>query len=193
MKETEITVEVLDNVDDLIKMLKEKGFSLDSEFDMIDHYFSKENTETLKTLDYKDIINNSFLVRELTKNNSKTLLFKSKEFDENNNVIAEEKVKCNIDSIENAVKIFNLAGLNNWLKLKQHLLVFVNDKFGFAIQIVDGLGTFIEYEETESIKHLSEQEKINSMLGDLKNLGINFGSDYSCKKPYMKFKKDNNL
>ena len=43
---TEITVEVLDNVDDLIKMLKEKGFSLDSEFDMIDHYFSKENTET---------------------------------------------------------------------------------------------------------------------------------------------------
>ena len=193
MKETEITVEVLDNVDDLIKMLKEKGFSLDSEFDMIDHYFSKENTETLKTLDYKDIINNSFLVRELTKNDSKTLLFKSKEFDENNNVIAEEKVKCNIDSIENAVKIFKLAGLNNWLKLKQHLLVFVNDKFGFAIQIVDGLGTFIEYEETESIKHLSEQEKINSMLGDLKNLGINFGSDYSCKKPYMKFKKENNF
>ena len=47
MKETEITVELLDNVDDLIKMLKEKGFSLESEFDMIDHYFSKENTETL--------------------------------------------------------------------------------------------------------------------------------------------------
>ena len=56
MKETEITVEVLDNVDDLIKMLKEKGFSLESEFDMIDHYFSKESTETLKTLKYKDII-----------------------------------------------------------------------------------------------------------------------------------------
>ena len=83
MKETEITVEVLDNVDDLIKMLKEKGFSLESEFDMIDHYFSKENTETLKTLDYKDIINQSFLVRELTHTGSKTLLFKSKEFDNN--------------------------------------------------------------------------------------------------------------
>ena len=193
MKETEITVEVLDNVDDLIKMLKEKGFSLDSEFDMIDHYFSKENTKTLKTLDYKDIINQSFLVRELTHTGSKTLLFKSKEFDSNGNVIAEEKVKCNIDSIENAVKIFGLAGLNNWLKLKQHLLVFKNDKFGFAIQIVDGLGTFIEYEETEEIKHLSEQEKIDSMLNDLRSLGINFGSDYSCKKPYMKFKKENNF
>ena len=71
--------------------------------------------------------------------------------------------------------------------------MFENDKFGFAIQVVDGLGTFIEYEETESIKHLPEQEKINSMLADLKSLGINFGSDYSCKKPYMKFKKENNF
>lgn len=193
MKETEITVEVLDNLDNLTKMLKEKGFVLESEFDMIDHYFSKHSTEMLKTLEYKDIINQSFLVRELTKNDYKSLLFKSKVFDEDGNVIAEEKVKCNIDSIENAVKIFNLAGLNNWLKIKQHLLVFENDKFGFAIQVVDGLGTFIEYEETESIKHLPEQEKINSMLADLKSLGINFGSDYSCKKPYMKFKKENNF
>ena len=57
---------------------------------------------------------------------------------------------------------------------------------------VDGLGTFIEYEENDDIKHLSEQEKIDSMLNDLRSLGINFGSDYSCKKPYMKFKKENN-
>ena len=35
MKETEITVEILDDVNDLIEMLKNKNFSLEDEFDMI--------------------------------------------------------------------------------------------------------------------------------------------------------------
>ena len=60
MKETEITVEILDDVNDLINMLKNKNFSLEEEFDMIDYYFSKDETETLKKLEYIDIINHSF-------------------------------------------------------------------------------------------------------------------------------------
>lgn len=192
MKETEITVEILDDVNDLTNMLKNKNFSLEDEFDMIDYYFSKDDTETLKKLEYIDIINHSFLVRQIVGNdNSVNLMFKSKELDDKGNVIAEEKVKTPVDSLEKAIKIFKLSELNNWCEIKQHMLVFKRGETEFAIQIVDGLGSFIEYEETESMKDFTEQEKIDAMLADLKNLGINIGTDYSCKKVYMKFKQEN--
>lgn len=192
MKETEITVQILDDVNELINMLKNKNFSLEDEFDMIDYYFSKDDTETLKKLEYLDIINHSFLVRQIVGNdNSVNLMFKSKELDEKGNVIAEEKVKTPVASLEKALKIFKLSGLNNWCEIKQHMLVWKRGETEFAIQIVDGLGAFIEYEETESMKDLTEQEKIDAMLADLKGLGINIGDDYSCKKVYMKFMKEN--
>lgn len=192
MKETEITVQILDDVNDLINMLKNKNFSLEDEFDMIDYYFSKDDTETLKKLEYLDIINHSFLVRQIVGNdNSVNLMFKSKELDEKGNVIAEEKVKTPVASLEKALKIFKLSGLNNWCEIKQHMLVWKRGETEFAIQIIDGLGAFIEYEETESMKDFTEQEKIDAMLADLKDLGINIGDDYSCKKVYMKFMKEN--
>ena len=192
MKETEITVQILDDVNELINMLKNKNFSLEDEFDMIDYYFSKDDTETLKKLEYLDIINHSFLVRQIVGNdNSVNLMFKSKELDEKGNVIAEEKVKTPVASLEKALKIFKFSGLNNWCEIKQHMLVWKRGETEFAIQIVDGLGAFIEYEETESMKDLTEQEKIDAMLADLKGLGINIGDDYSCKKVYMKFMKEN--
>jgi len=192
MKETEITVQILDDVNELINMLKNKNFSLEDEFDMIDYYFSKDDTETLKKLEYLDIINHSFLVRQIVGNdNSVNLMFKSKELDEKGNVIAEEKVKTPVASLEKALKIFRLSGLNNWCEIKQHMLVWKRGETEFAIQIVDGLGAFIEYEETESMKNFTEQEKIDAMLADLKGLGINIGDDYSCKKVYMKFMKEN--
>lgn len=192
MKEIEITVEILDDVNDLTNMLKNKNFSLEDEFDMIDYYFSKDDTETLKKLEYIDIINHSFLVRQIVGNdNSVNLMFKSKELDDKGNVIAEEKVKTPVDSLEKAIKIFKLSGLNNWCEIKQHMLVFKRGETEFAIQIVDGLGAFIEYEETASMKDFTEQEKIDAMLADLKGLGISIGTDYSCKKVYMKFKQEN--
>jgi predicted adenylyl cyclase CyaB len=192
MKETEITVEILDDVNNLIEMLKNKNFSLVDEVDMIDYYFSKIDTETLKNMQYLDIINNSFIVRQIIGDEpSLNLMFKSKELDELGNVIAEEKVKTPVENLEKAIKIFKLAGLNNWCEIKQHMLVYKREETEFAIQIVDGLGSFIEYEETPSMSELTEQEKIDAMLADLKSIGINFGDDYSCKKVYMKFKKEN--
>ena len=192
MKETEITVQILDDVNDLIEMLKTKNFSLEDEFDMIDYYFSKDDTETLKKLEYLDIINHSFLVRQIIGNdNSVNIMFKSKELDDKGNVIAEEKVKTPVENLEKAIKIFKLSGLNNWCEIKQHMLVWRRGETEFAIQIVDGLGSFIEYEETASMSEFTEQEKIDAMLADLKGLGINIGDDYSCKKVYMKFMKEN--
>ena len=42
------------------------------------------------------------------------------------------------------------------------------------------------------MKNLSEYEKINLMKNNLSNLGLKLGDDFSCKKVYMKFLKENN-
>ena len=71
------------------------------------------------------------------------------------------------------------------------MLVYKKENVEFALQIIDELGIFIEYEEDETMQALSEKEKINVMLETLKNLGLKLGDDFSCKKVYLKFKKDN--
>lgn len=192
--QTEITVELFEKAENVIEKLKEKGFSVTNDYYMIDYYFSKESTENLKTLEYKQVIDNSFLVRELELETPLTLLiYKNKVLDKLGNVIKEEKYEVNLGELEKTLQIFNASGLNNWLEIKQRLIFLSNGTIAFSIQVVDDLGTFIEYEEDESMKDLSEQEKIDTMLKNLKSLNLNIGSDYSCKKPYMKFKKDNNF
>lgn len=187
MKETEITVEVLDSFDVLQEKLKNKGFKLQRQSQMKDYYVSKYSIEELKKMDYSEIIANSFLVRKIGE--LQELLFKKKELDDNGNVIAEEKFDCGISNIEDAINVFKLSNLNVWMEVIQNMWIYEKEKTQFAVQVVDGLGTFIEYEEDAWMSHMTEKEKIEYMLEDLRSIGLNLGNDFNCKKVYMLFKK----
>lgn len=195
MSETEITVQVFDDKEVIFNKLKDAGFEELRTFEMNDYYFSKYSFEEIYAFDYESLIKNSFLVRNFIKNGESTaeIIFKDKQLDEQGNVISEEKIKCHADSLENLLKIFERANLTRWTHIKQTLTIFKNDKFEFALQHVHGLGFFIEYEEDESMKDLSEQEKIDLMSANLKELILNLGTDFSCKKVYMKLNNDKAL
>ena len=190
MKETEITIEVFDTLDQINRILKEKGFIVERKYDLIDYYYSKYSIVELNKFNYKELINNSFLVRQFVDDSpTSSIIFKNKDLDNLGNVIREEKVKCGIKDLDNALRIFNLAGLNCWCTLNQHVLIYKKDSIEFAVQIVDDLGIFIEYEEDDTMFNMSEQEKIDLMFNALQGLGLKLGKDYSCKKVYLKFKK----
>ena len=53
------------------------------------------------------------------------------------------------------------------------------------VQVVDGLGIFIEAEEDNSIANLSEEQKFDHLKNKVAAFGFKLGDDYSCKKPYM--------
>lgn len=53
------------------------------------------------------------------------------------------------------------------------------------VQIIKNLGIFIEYEEDESMKDLSPDQKFSYMVNITKNLGLKLGNDFSCKKVFM--------
>ena len=189
MKETEITVQVFNSLDEIKTNLQNLGFLIIEEYLMEDYYYSKYSTSELKTFSYPDLIKNSFLVRDIKDDNPKVLLtYKNKDIDSFGNVIGEEKIKCRLGLLQNALDVFNSAGLNCWCTLNQHIIVFKKDNICFAVQDVKDLGIFIEYEEDESMQNLTPNEKIKLMKNYLNQLNLNLGTDYSCKKVFMKFK-----
>ena len=191
MKETEITVQLLGDVEEVKRNLESRGLDKVSEFVMTDYYYSKLTREELKKLPYEEIIRNSFLLRNFNvEDRPPRILYKNKVLDENRNVVAEEKVVSIVDDEKKAKKVFDMAGIPCWCEMEQKMTLFKNSKMKFVIQEIDNLGAFIEYEEDDSMAGLNEQEKINLMLGNLRDLGISFGEDFSCKKVYMKLMQE---
>ena len=191
MQETEITVEVFDDVQTIDKILKEKNFFVTDKKTLNDFYYTNFKPEELKNIKYTNLIKNSFLVRNVTGENfyETTLCYKNKIIDENENVIAEEKTKAEVENLEKTLQILNKANITNWCNLKQDMIIYSNNQVEFAVQIVENLGVFIEFEETEEIANWTEVEKIKYLVNYLKSLGLKLGNDFSCKKPYMMLNK----
>ena len=127
---------------------------------MQDWYFSKNTLEELNNFDYPTLIKNSFIVRNVIDSENKTFLcYKNKVLDDFGNVIKEEKTSVEVSNLENVLKILNSCKLTNWCYLKQDMYIFSKGEICFAVQVVEDLGIFIEYEETKCIQNLSEKEK----------------------------------
>ena len=192
MQKTEVTVEVLNSFDETKSILIKNGFNCVEEWTLNDHYFSKFSKKQLKNMKFIEIMDNSILLRQsIGKNNEQEIIYKRKEVDEQENVISEEKIYSKIDSIENTRQIFLLAGLSEWCSIVDKNYIYKNKNFEFDLQVVEGLGIFIEFEEDASMKSLSKREKIEKMKSLLYTLGLKLGDDFSCKKVLLKFKKGN--
>lgn len=188
MRETEITVQIYGEEEDVVNNFVNLGFKVVRRVKMSDYYFSKFTTEELLAMTYAGIMKNSFLVRKLEGDTNKVILhYKDKEFDEEGNVISEEKLAEPLVNAESAIKIFKSAKLNNWCNIVQDMYIFNGNGMEFALQVVGGMGIFVEYEEDESVAGLEPEEKVKKMVARLKALNLNLGEDYSVKKVYQKF------
>jgi len=189
--QTEITVKVFNDLDFIIKKLTSLNYTQQENVFMQDWYFSKNTLEELNNFDFPTLIKNSFIVRNVIDSENKTFLcYKNKVLDDFGNVIKEEKTSVEVSNLENVLKILNSCKLTNWCYLKQDMYIFSKGEICFAVQVVEDLGIFIEYEETKSIQNLSEKEKIEKMYNDLKELGLQLDTDHSSKKVYLKFKRN---
>ncbi len=184
MKETEVTVQVFDTFEKTDEVLRTKGFELTDSYVIYDRYFSKHANVT--ALSYADLIGGSFLVRTIDfPVPSHRLIYKKKEIANDGTVISEEKVKTDIGDAEEAVRIFALSGLTPYCEIKNRSFIYEHANVCLALQVVDGLGIFIEYEEDDTMKGLGDDEKISRLTAVLKGLGLRLGNDFSCKKLYM--------
>ena len=77
------------------------------------------------------------------------------------NIIAEEKIKSSVNSLQNTIDIFVASGLNNYCVVRNNSFVYKKGEICFAIQVVDDLGIFLEYEEGRSMINMDEKQKFN--------------------------------
>lgn len=195
MKETEITVEVFEPKQTLINKLINLGFINTKNFSMNDKYYSIIPKNRLAERCFESIIRNSFLLRKIHIENSneddvQLLIYKDKIFDEQGNVIAEEKVQTHIDSVDKHATIFEKSGFSPYATINSYNQIFKNGNIEFAIQDVDGLGLFIEFEEYEEIANLTPEEKIHILKETICGLGLTLGNDFNCKKLEMVLQKN---
>lgn len=109
------------------------------------------------------------------------------------NVISEQKINVDIQDIEKAKKIFECLGFKKLVEVKYHVIVYEKNKTEFAFQIVENLGTLIEF-ENESDFDGKTLEEINivkqKMFEKIKNTGIQISNEIDVKKAYELIKKN---
>lgn len=144
--ENEITIEVDTSLENLINILKSKGFKLKEEFDYNDIYLINKND---REDDYLSMLNKCIIIRNIIekKKDTKFLVYKHKEYNDNKEIIKQEQVKVEIDNIDNSKLLFEQLGFEELIRINDHMLVFATDKDEFVVQNVNNKHIYIEIED----------------------------------------------
>ena len=187
---TEICTQVYEDKENLEHAVLENGYEFVESYSNHDIYFSSKSFNEISNMSYKELLDNSIIVRHIKGENcdKKFIVYKKKELDNNGNVINEIKLKVSVDNTKNLIDIFYNLGLTCWCDYVVQNIVYKKGEVELIIQNVNELGSFIEIEEFPSIKDLSNDIKFKTLMDIINSLKINIGADYSCKKPFMMLK-----
>lgn len=97
--------------------------------------------------DKLELLKHSILIRDIIEENNETkqITYKYKEYDENGNITKQGKTNCKINSIEEAVNLFNALGYEKLININDHLLIYANEYD--ELECVNNKHIYIEIEE----------------------------------------------
>lgn len=188
MKQIEITVRLVENIEDAIAKLEKNGFKKTHESDIADIYLSNLDIE-IKRKNIQELLKHSVLLRNIKFDGKeiKKITYKNKEFDQNGDVLSEQKFNIDCEDLINAEKLFRCLGFYNLIEVKYHVIAFEKNGKEFAFQIVENLGTLIEYENTKDFTDksiLDIQNAKKEMLKDIKECNLCITDEYDVKKAF---------
>ena len=182
----EVTVQVFEELEIAQEKLKNMGFEILEKYTMEDSYFSRFDMEEIKILDFATLSKNSVLIRKILNDHpANYFIYKNKSFDENGDVMNEEKVRTKVSEPEIIKEILWNANLCNYANFRTDIYVYKKEDIIFTLQDVENLGLFIEYEEDNTMENLQSEQKRALIISRIKELGLNLGEDFNCKKVYM--------
>ena len=197
MRQIEITVKLEENLEDALLKLEKKGFKVIRESDVDDIYVTtNDNIRFLKSLNKDEkkskiieILSESVLLRKLKLENNviQKITYKDKKYDDDGNVISEDKINVNIDDILKTKEILKKLNVDELVEVKYHNLVYSNGIIELDFQSVENLGILIEYENENNFEGKTSEEIKNEkikMAKQINELGIIIGKDFDIKKAY---------
>ena len=180
--ENEITVEVLETKENVIKSISSNGFKLLKEYDINDIYLVKKEFENCKN--YNELLNNSILIRDISEkpNTRKLITYKQKHIDDNGNILNQINANVEINNIDDAYNMLKLIGYMDLMKISDHISVYQkNNGDELALQFVNDR-IYIEIEE--KCEHTGKRyESLDYMKSIIKNLNLPIkNNNYYAKK-----------
>jgi len=180
MKELEITVKVNSNYEKLHSDLKKIGFRKTKETLMYDTYMIDKNIDISNMKDL-DILSKCIIVRNVDDYNA--FIYKIKEYDEEENIISQQKIECKIDSINNGIKLLNMINYKELLNIKSELIFYKRDDLDILVQIVNDDFILIEMEDEKF-------DNVDDMIKSFSELDIDYDrSNYFVKKAQIILRK----
>lgn len=173
----EITIKVECSYDELKNILYEDGFKIVDEYTTIDKYMYKGEYEK-KIL---DILKKSIIIRELV-GIKKELLYKYKEYDDNENIISQGKVECKVESIDSAIEFMRCIGYEDLIEIHDECVAFSNGHEELLVQLVNDKYIFIEVEEKGMYTDVS-YDSLDDIIKFINSLNIPYEkNNYFQKK-----------
>ena len=145
-KNNEITVKVNGSFDKVIEILLSKGFKITDEFSCEDIYYVPKSLE-INNMKIRDIIKNAVIVRKVR--NDKVLVFKKKKIDKNGNILSQEKIECNISSIDDVKRFIASIGYKKVMEIAEDDVCYGKDKFKLVLKNVRNGDNLIEVETVD--------------------------------------------
>lgn len=117
--------------------------------------------------------------------NIKLITYKYKEYNDKKDIIKQGKIDCGVISISDAKSLLELIGYKELIQIRDHLIVYVNDKTELAVQFINDKYIYIEIEEKSN--YVSRKyDSIEEMIDNLKQYNIPIKSDnYFVKNEYL--------
>lgn len=185
----EITLKIKNNVKDFEDILKHKKFNVIDEFTLDDTYLIPKKLE-IENISAREILANAVIIRNINdktyKRNIKLVTFKSKEINDNGDIISQKSTNCEITDIKAAKELFYEIGYKEIMQIKENDKVYEKEEFQIAVKDIINSDSLIEIETSEK-EELDTIEKIKEKLNKL-NLPVDT-SNYFVKKAEIEINK----
>lgn len=183
MRGVELTIEILENFDNVIEKLENQSFKLIRKYYMKDYYMIHKSVD-LNTDNY-DILKKCLLIRDIRDDNPKKyLIYKNKTYDEKDKIVSQTKETVKIDSIDDTKRMLEAVDFVVLFEVENNSFVYKNNDIEIVVQnITNPKGLYIEIEATEEELMEDNDEKVKAILKKkLDTLQLKTTDDYEVKK-----------
>lgn len=190
MREVELTIQVLEDYDEVIRKIENQSYKLVEKYYMKDNYMIHKSINL--NIDNYDILKKCILIRNIVDDNPKNyLIYKDKSYDVNGKIVSQNKIKAKIESVEDVKKILESVDHITLFEIENYSTVYKKDDTEIVIQkITDPSGIYIEIEATEEELLNNNDEEVKDILKiKLNTLELETTGDYEVKKALIALEK----
>ncbi len=190
MREVELTIQVLEDYDEVIRKIENQSYKLVEKYYMKDNYMIHKSINL--NIDNYDILKKCILIRNIVDDNPKNyLIYKDKSYDVNGKIVSQNKIKAKIESVEDVKKTLESVDHITLFEIENYSTVYKKDDTEIVIQkITDPSGIYIEIEATEEELLNNNDEEVKDILKiKLNTLELKTTGDYEVKKALIALEK----